>query len=133
MPDRTSVLRAIALSVQVLLAAPLVLLLALALLALVMLATGTSGDPHGFATAFTLVIGAVVAGPAALYVWFIRRWWQSGTWRLLALTDLALAGVGVLGMVKAPHPTSLALIAVAGIATASVVAVSLAERRSQPA
>jgi hypothetical protein len=115
---------------HVLLAAPLVGLVGLAVLAFLMNLTGTSDDPHGFATAAALVFGGIVLLPAVLFVWLVRRWWRSGAWKALLAADVAFVAIGLLGFEKAPQPPSGVLVIVAGTAATFLAALVYARRRA---
>jgi hypothetical protein len=65
-----------------------------------------------------------VAVPTLGFVWLIRRWLRTGQWWVLAAVDLAVAVIGVLGVLLAPQPPSFAAIAIGLGAAATLAAVS---------
>jgi hypothetical protein len=70
------------------------LVVGVGLLAIVLLTTGTSDDPHGYAATFAFVGGALFAAPLLLYLWLIRRWWTGRGAAALAVADVGLTAVG---------------------------------------
>jgi hypothetical protein len=86
-------MRRLTLLVHAVLAAPAALTFALAALAALLALTRLGSDPHGFATATAVVLGAIVGLPLLVFAWLTRRWWSGRGWMSLAIADLGLVAV----------------------------------------